>query len=348
MSPRTKPAGEGRAMTRASGMIAVTGGAGFLGRHLVEALTRGTRPASVRALDLHPPDSGWPPAVEGTVGSVLDPELVAAVVDGVDTVVHLAAKVDPESDDHGQLHRVNVEGTRTVFTASVAAGIRHFVHVSSAGVYGPPSRPRASRETDPPNPRTPYQRSKWEAEEALRSADSGTTVLNILRPSGVYGPGSRLEIPRYRNVLRQRLVLEPAGGVRVHPTYVSDVVEGIVALLDRPAPHGAVFNIGGERPLLVQELEALIAEELGVRRRRFAVPGWLAGPAAKAAEPLLSLLGRGGPGLHERWRGDVLSAAVDDTRFRRGYPEVPVTDLRTGVREHLRWARREGLLGEDR
>lgn len=325
-------------------MIVVTGGSGFLGRHLVETLAGRAPDRTIRIVDLDPGDGSWPPGVELERGSVLDPEVVRAAVDGADAVVHLAAVVDPEAEDEERLHRVNVDGARNVFTASVAAGCDVIVHMSSSGVYGPPSREGPFRETDAANPKSPYQRSKWRAEEALREAKSRSTTLNILRPAGVFGPGSRLELPRYRDIHRQRFAFEPSGGVRVHPTYVTDVARAVVALLERPAPDGTVFNFGGPEPLLLQDLEAVIADELGVRRRRLVVPTWVAAPAARVVEPLLARLGRPRPHLRHMCSGGVVSAAVDDSRFRDRYTAVPATDLRTGLREHIRWARGEGLL----
>lgn len=121
-------------------------------------------------------------------------------------------------------------------------------------------------------------------------------------------------------------------------------MEAIVALLEHPAPNGTIFNIGGERPILHQDLQDLIAEEMEIRRYRFAVPTWFAGPAVTMVDPILTLLGRPRPNLrHFSW-GGVVSSAVDDRRFRRRYPNVPVTQLRKGLREHIQWARSDGLL----
>ena len=197
---------------------------------------------------------------------------------------------------------------------------------------------------DPPAPRTPYQRSKWEAERALRETPSNGTVLNVLRPAGVYGPGSRLELPRYRRIRRRGWAVELEGGVQVQPTYVADVAGAILALLERPAPDGTVFNVGGPRTLLVQELDEVIASEMDVSHRRIRVPSYVATPSARLLRPVLALLGRDRPNLVRISRGEVLSAAVDDRRLRRAYPDVPSTELRRGLRRHLQWAWEEGLL----
>ncbi len=138
--------------------------------------------------------------------------------------------------------------------------------------------------------------------------------------------------------------MELRGGVVVHPTYVDDVVQTIMAILADPSPHGAVFNVGGERALPLQELQALQAEILGIRRRRLVIPTWLARPAAALAVPLLARKGRTKPPLTAMARGELFSAAVDDRRLRRRYPELRVTPLRTGLVETFEWAVERGLL----
>lgn len=193
-------------------MIVVTGGLGFVGQHLVDVLSRRLPDRRVRILDVRRPDDPLPPKVHAKIGSILDPEDVETAVKGAEAVVHLAAKVQPESSNADQLRQINVEGTRNVYHAAVAAECGLFVHVSSRGVYGPPSREGAFRETDAVDPRTPYQRTKWMAEQVIENEPSENTVVNIVRPAGLYGPGSYLELPRYRKILRQRYVLELRGG----------------------------------------------------------------------------------------------------------------------------------------
>lgn len=323
-------------------MIVVTGACGFIGTHLVEALRRrSTEP--IRMFDAQAP-SAVPAGVEIVRGRVEDPESVSAAMRGVRAVIHLAAKVQPDSRDLSAMSRINVEGTRVVYSSAVAANCEVFLQMSSAGVYGAPRATRPFSEDDVVKPITPYQRTKWEAEEVLRSLPAGRTTMNIVRPAGIYGPGSHLELPRYKRLLRQRWSVELAGGVVTHPTYVSDVVEALVAMLDRPAPHGTVLNVGGEKPLLVQELDALISAALDVPRRRITLPSAVMKPLSKAATPVLARLGRERPLLAGIAAGERFTSAVDDSRFRAMYPGVRVVPLRDGIGNHIAWARAHDLL----
>src|SRR3990172_4202220 len=94
--------------------ILVTGGAGLIGRHLVEALIQTSPGHTIRVLDIQRHGNS-PPAVEFFSGSVEDTVAVDEAMRGARIVVHLAAKVDPDSKDVAALRRVNVDGTRNVF-----------------------------------------------------------------------------------------------------------------------------------------------------------------------------------------------------------------------------------------
>ena len=209
------------------------------------------------------------------LGDIADPKIAAVAVQGVYGVIHLAAKLNANAHAIQEMRRVNVEGARNLYAAACAAGVSLFVHMSSAAVYGPPRSADPFREDDVCKPITPYQVTKFEAEEALRQIDPKKTRLNILRPPGIYGPGSLLELAVYNKVLTRRWSIELSGGIIVHPTYVDDIVEAIIALVEEPASSGTVFNLGGERPILLRNLRALIAEMLGVNWRSIVVPAIL-------------------------------------------------------------------------
>jgi nucleoside-diphosphate-sugar epimerase len=325
-------------------MFVVTGGSGFVGAHLISVLAQRTPGTPIRSFDIRKPDMPHPSGVEVACGNLTDGRALRDAMDGARVVVHLAARVEPDANDPSQLWRVNVEGTEATYRAAVAARAELFIHMSSAGIYGPPTRGGPFSEDHPPAPTTVYQLSKWNAEKALSTCDRGTTTLNVLRPSGIYGPGSALELPWYRRVKRQRWALELRGGVVVHPTHVDDVVQALVALALSPAPHGAVFNVGGEQALRLQELAAVLADTLGVPRRRIELPPLVAAPIAYAARPVLRGRRTGAAPLVARARGQVFSAAVDDTRLRQRYPGIPVKPLEDGLTETVRWATQRGLL----
>jgi nucleoside-diphosphate-sugar epimerase len=322
----------------------VTGATGKIGNAVARQLAeRGDEvvavvrnPAKAREL--------LPSGVELSQGDVSDPASLRAAAAGIDAAFNCMGLFEQWFADPGVFDRINAEGARNLYAAAVAARVRLFVHMSSAAVYGPPQRANPFREDDACKPITPYQVTKFEAEEALSQIDPKETRLNILRPPGIYGPGSLLEIAVYNKVLTRRWSIELSGGIIVHPTYVGDVVEAIIALVEEPAPPGTVFNLGGERPILLRALRALIAEMLGVSRRSIVLPASIAGPFGGIAQAFFALMGRPRPLLAEMSRGHCFSSAVDDRRFRERYPAVPVTHLADGLREHIDWAREQHLL----
>jgi nucleoside-diphosphate-sugar epimerase len=326
-------------------MILVTGATGFVGRRLIPALRQRfpTKPIRILARTLPAPDT-FPEGIQVFLGDLEDTEVATAVVRDTEVVIHLAAKVLPHAREIGEMRRANTEAARNLYSAAVAAGAKLFVHMSSAGVYGPPRSAAPFTEDDACNPTTAYQISKFEAEEALRKMEPGQTTLNILRPTGIYGSGS-FDVSAYKKVLGQRWTAELSGGVIVHPTHVTDVVEGITALVEQPASTGTIFNLGGERPLLLQDLFALMAHMLGCHRRRIVLSRSIVGPLSQIAESVCSMIGRPKPLLAAMCQGYCFSTAVDDRRFREQYPGALLLSLTDGLREHIDWARANCLLG---
>ena len=236
-------------------MILITGATGFVGQHLLRTMRSRFPGRQIRILTrTSSPVGALSNDVQVVLGDIADPKIAAVAVQGVYGVIHLAAKLNANAHAIQEMRRVNVEGARNLYAAACAAGVSLFVHMSSAAVYGPPRSADPFREDDVCKPITPYQVTKFEAEEALRQIDPKNTRLNILRPPGIYGPGSLLELAVYNKVLTRRWSIELSGGIIVHPTYVGDIVEAIIALVEEPASAGTVFNLGGERPILLRNL----------------------------------------------------------------------------------------------
>jgi dihydroflavonol-4-reductase len=184
----------------------VTGGCGFIGRHLVDALAaRGER---VRVLDLRPMDPA-PPGVVQVMGSITDPATVARAVEGCERVFHLAANPNLWAPDPGSFDAVNHQGTRRVLEAAQRAGVQRFVYTSTESILKSHRAPRQSARAlidetvvlsleDMPGP---YCRSKFLAEEAAREAARGGLPVVIVNPTMPIGPGDDLLTPPTRMIL---------------------------------------------------------------------------------------------------------------------------------------------------
>jgi len=234
--------------------ILVTGGAGFIGSHLVDALlARGDRVTvldrlstggSRANLEAHRDD----PRLRFLQGDVADPMAVRAALDGVDAAIHGAAEshVDRSIDDPGAFLRTNVLGTQVVLDACGEAGIRMLM-VSTDEVYGSGDPGGgAFDETSPLRPASPYAASKAAA-DLLCSAYVRTfgAPVTIVRGTNAYGP-RQIErvVPTFAIcALEGRSVpVYGEGRERREFLYVADWVDAAIAVLDRG--EGGVYNIG--------------------------------------------------------------------------------------------------------
>lgn len=224
--------------------VLVTGGAGFVGRHLVQRLE--ARGHAVTVFDLH---SG---------GDICDAHAVERALPGHDTVVHLAAWADLYAArlDPVEAVRVNVLGTAVIAEAAARFGAR-LVHGSTACVYGnQPSYP--SCEAAIPNPTEIYARSKLAAEEVVRGmvASHGLGATWARFP-GVYGEGLRgaLAVARFFEAASHDGVISVHGDGRQtrSPIYVSDLAEGLARLVETPAISGAI-NLGAPEEISALDL----------------------------------------------------------------------------------------------
>lgn len=166
--------------------ILVTGGSGFLGINLIRwLLAHGAR--DVRSIDLLPFDypEATDPRVHTVIGDVRDPEAVSTILKGCQSVVHCAAALPLCSE--AEILSTDIDGARIVAEASVAAGIKRFVYISSTAVYGIPDH-HPLVETDRLEGVGPYGRSKIVAEGIVRNLDSDTFPVCILRPKSFVGP----------------------------------------------------------------------------------------------------------------------------------------------------------------
>jgi nucleoside-diphosphate-sugar epimerase len=209
--------------------VAVTGARGFIGQHVMLALTdRGDTAVAVRR--------------------PFEPAALADRFRGVDAVVHLAGVVSAVHED--DFRSGNVESTRIVATAARDAGA-HLVHVSSLAAAGPAPSSRPRSEDDPCSPITIYGRTKLQGEQIVESLPAlGWTTL---RPGVVYGPGDRAMVPlfRYARLGVLPIIGNPAAAYTF--IYVDDAVRAILAALDREPLGRAVF-LGHATPVTPHEL----------------------------------------------------------------------------------------------
>jgi len=256
----------------------VTGGAGFIGSHIAEALLkRGDR---VRVLDNLSTGNRanidhLGKDVEFIEGDITCAETVAAAVKGVDSIFHEAAlaSVPRSVKDPLKTHEACVTGTLNVLNEGRLAGVRRLVYAASSSAYG--DQPTSSkRETDLPAPISPYGAAKFAGESYCRAfaATYGFETVAI-RYFNVFGPRQdpnsqySAVIPLFITAMlrgKQPTVYGDGGQSRDF-TYIDNVVHGNLLAADAPAQDvsGRVFNVANGRTTSLLELLALLNRELG-------------------------------------------------------------------------------------
>ncbi len=237
----------------------VTGGAGFIGRHLVQLLLdRGHR---VRVIDVQEPTC-MDARVEYVQGSILDNSVLRKVMDGAQYVFHLAANPNLWAADKREFSRLNFHGTRAVLEVAAQANVLRVVHTSTESILKG-RRKSSDRVVNEQVVRTledmpgPYCRSKYQAEQAaLTAANNGVPVV-IVNPTLPVGPGDYLMTPP------TRMLMDYVNGV--NPGYV-DFEMNLVDVRDVAMGHllaaergriGERYILGGENVRLSQVLRLL-------------------------------------------------------------------------------------------
>jgi UDP-glucose 4-epimerase len=252
--------------------VLVTGGAGFIGSHLAERLLeRGDRVVALDDLSTGRREH-VPAGAELAVVDVADRGAVADVVAGAgfDALLHVAGQASisrsfeaPERD-----LRVNVDGTLSVLDACVAARIPRLLFASSMTVYGEPDA-LPTPEDAPCIPVSNYGVTKYAAERYVQIAGARADVdldVTSLRMFNVYGERQSLTNP-YQGVLAifvgnalrgEPLTIRSDGEQTRDFVYVGDVADAWLAVLDEPATHGRVLNVGSGRDTTITELAAAV------------------------------------------------------------------------------------------
>lgn len=249
--------------------IAVTGAGGFLGAPTVAALSDAG--ASVAAL-AGPPGQAPASALRGAsvcFADIREADAMLRFVAGADAVVHLAGPPSVAAsfqDPLGYL-RVHAEGTATLLEACRSHGIRQFVYVSSAEVYGQPLRSPVP-EDHPLSARSPYAAAKICAEKLVEAYAHAYGFRGvILRPFSIYGPGASPQslISRIVSLARagEPIVLRDLKPIRDY-CFVTDVARAIARACALETRSLEILNLGTMRGASVDEVAKLLAAALGV------------------------------------------------------------------------------------
>jgi UDP-glucuronate 4-epimerase len=312
--------------------VLVTGAAGFIGSHFTERLLANGE--DVVGLDLF--DEFYDPAVKEqnltaardhdgfrlVRGDIRDPALLADLPDGIETIVHLAARagVRPSIADPVLYTDVNVRGTMNLLALARERGVGRFVFASSSSVYGNNDKVPFSEQDRVDHPISPYAATKKAGEllcHTSRHLDGISCIC--LRFFTVYGPRQRpdLAIRKFTRLMSEgrTIPMFGDGSTERDYTYIDDILQGIEGALRFVRENDAAYeivNLGESRTISLKEMIRVLGEELGVEPKIERLP----------LQP-----------------GDVTRTFADVSRARELFGYEPSTEFRDGIRRFIAWWR---------
>lgn len=258
--------------------ILVTGAAGYIGRNLCRALlekgycVRGSLKEKAVLPD------GVVPVISGEIDGTTDWD---RVLDGIESVVHLAARVHKKEGKSEKslalFRRANTDATATLGRQALEHGVRSFIFLSSVAVHGVNKTVEPLRIDSPVRPTTHYGQSKWEAEQKLMALFKDTDAsLTIFRPTMVYGPQAPGNFARLTKMVRMGIPL-PLGSVNNKRYFVSinKLVSLIIEAMEQTKPGVQTRFACDDHPLSTKDLVRLAAKWEGRKARLFPFPSTL-------------------------------------------------------------------------
>jgi len=312
----------------------VTGASGSLGSAVVRRLVADGR--TVRAFVRQVPDS-LIDGVDYVVGNLGDPEAVARAVDGAEVVIHAGAAMSGRWADH---RCATVVGTDNVIESCRRLGVRQLVHISSLSVVdwaGAAAAGKPISESTPleprPEERGAYTRAKLQAELAVTTAAAAGLRCVIIRPGSIFGGGIPLMTPAVARRLGQRWVVLGSGRLVLPLVYIDDVVDAILAAVERELVSGEVIQIVDDERLSQSEILALAYAE---RRDVVRIPRPAVMALGKLSEYPLSMLGRQSPIALYRLRSALAEASFESHHAQRLLGWHATVGVREGLRRDMR------------
>lgn len=315
--------------------VLITGAGGFIGRHIHDRLV--AEGVEVRGLDLvADPARG----IRG--GDTVHVDRWKDLLAGVDAVVHTAATVSNVAP-LDEAWTVNVLGTNNVMRAAAAAGVDHFVHVSSIAAFGETFPDGVTEDYPPHLTGFSYADTKINGEAVVLAAHAaGDIECTIVRPGDVYGPGSRPWVLIPIQLIRSRQAILPDRGKGIFsPTYIDNLVDGIIACLDRPEARGQIFTLTDGIGITCWDYFNRLAELVG--GSVYSLPGPLARTLALSVGTVTRAVGKDSELGHASIGMLTREGTYSIDKARRMLDYEPAVDIDEGMRRVAAWLDAQGL-----
>ena len=318
----------------------VTGGTGFVGRHLVDVLLRRGDAVTVLVRTAAKARGLTERGVAVAAGALDDPAALRGAAANQEVIYHLAGLVAARNE--AEFLAVNRDGTRSLLAAAHESGRPRIVYVSSLAAAGPSARGGLHRGSEPSTPLTAYGRSKLAGEQIIRS---GALPWTIVRPPAVYGPYDTEMLTVFRAT---RLGVVPVfgdGAQELSLVYGPDLAEALAAAGTSEATLGDTFYASHGEVVTSRQLVQAVATAMGRSARVIPLPRWLADGVLTLTGAAARLTGKATLLTRDKAREFFAEAwTCDPTRLEAATGWHATHDLAAGTTATAQWYRSAGWL----
>lgn len=324
----------------------VTGAGGFTGSNLcrilvqhgchVKAMIRPDAPMDrLNGLDVQ--------VIRGDIGR---PETMhTADFDKVDTVFHIAAMYRQEGANRDAFRDINVNGTRHVLEKATKAGVKRFIHCSTAGVHGWIDYDTPAQENAPFRPGDWYQETKLEGEQLVKDwGHRHGLPFTIIRPTAICGPGDTRFLKLFRAINRRRFIMIGKGTHHYHFVHVDDLAQGFIKAAENEKASGEVFILAGPESISLNTIVRYIAEILNVPPPRMRIPVFPVTIAAHLCDAVCKRIGITPPLYPRRVDFFTKHRSYDDSKARERLHYLPRITPYEALSQMGDWYREHHLL----
>ena len=269
--------------------ILVTGGTGFIGKHLVKELITNSHNLLLYVRNKEKAFKLFGDKVEYVVGDITDKKLINENLANIDVVYHIAGQIGEWGITKEFYTKINVDFTKLILNESINNQVNQFIFCSSGGVLGPLPDGVPADETFPYNPSNYYESSKTEAEQYVLSKKDKVHIT-ILRPEFIFGEGDLHVLGLFQQIKKGYFPIFGNGKTLLHPTYIQDVINAFLLVLNNPKCYGEVFIVSGEKPYTVVDLIKIIEKVMNTKTTKIFIPEKIGMLTALIVEKLAKLL----------------------------------------------------------